>query len=101
VVNHDCGYLHRIDDCRFVDGIFDMAAAFAERGFAVVIATNQSGIGRGYYGEAEFEALMGWMGGSSPRTALPSRPFITAPTIRPKASGRTAAITHGGSRSPA
>lgn len=61
VVNHDCDYLHRIDDCRFVDGIFDMAAAFAARGFAVVIATNQSGIGRGYYSEADFETLMAWM----------------------------------------
>lgn len=61
VVNHDTGYLHRIEDCRFVDGIFDMTKAFAAHGFAVVIATNQSGIGRGYYGEAEFATLTAWM----------------------------------------
>ena len=29
VVNHDTGYLHRIADCRFVDGVFAMSRAFA------------------------------------------------------------------------
>ncbi len=61
VVNEDSGYLHRIEECRFVDGIFELTAAFAARGFAIVIASNQSGIGRGYYTEADFERLMAWM----------------------------------------
>jgi D-glycero-D-manno-heptose 1,7-bisphosphate phosphatase len=61
VVNVDSGYLHRIEACRFVDGIFAMTAAFAARGFAIVIATNQSGIGRGIYTEADFATLMAWM----------------------------------------
>jgi D-glycero-D-manno-heptose 1,7-bisphosphate phosphatase len=61
VINVDTGYLHRIADCRFVDGIFELVAAFAARGYAVVVATNQAGIGRGYYGEAEFAELTGWM----------------------------------------
>jgi D-glycero-D-manno-heptose 1,7-bisphosphate phosphatase len=62
VINEDTGYLHRIAECRFIDGIFPMTAAFAARGFAVVIASNQSGIGRGLYGEAEYATLMDWMG---------------------------------------
>jgi D-glycero-D-manno-heptose 1,7-bisphosphate phosphatase len=61
VINVDIGYLHRIADCRFVDGIFELTAEFAARGFAIVIVTNQAGIGRGYFGEAEFATLMGWM----------------------------------------
>ena len=61
VVNHDIGYLHRREDCVFVEDIFTLARAFAVRGYAIVIATNQSGIGRGLYGEAEFAALMAWM----------------------------------------
>jgi D-glycero-D-manno-heptose 1,7-bisphosphate phosphatase len=63
VINVDTGYLHRIADCRFVDGIFELVGDFAARGFAIVIVTNQAGIGRGYYGEAEFATLMGWMRG--------------------------------------
>ncbi len=61
VINEDSGYLHRIEECRFVDGIFELTAAFAQRGFIIVIASNQSGIGRGYYTEADFEQLMDWM----------------------------------------
>ncbi|MBV9523915.1 MAG: HAD family hydrolase [Alphaproteobacteria bacterium] len=61
VVNHDTGYLHRIADCRFIDGIFALCRAFAARHFAIVIATNQSGIGRGLFGEGEFATLMAWM----------------------------------------
>jgi D-glycero-D-manno-heptose 1,7-bisphosphate phosphatase len=61
VINEDTGYLHRAEDCRFVDGIFELTAAFAARGFAVAIASNQSGIGRGYYTEADFQGLMAWM----------------------------------------
>ena len=61
VINVDTGFLHRIEDCRFVDGIFELAAVFRDRGFRLAIATNQSGIGRGLYGPAEFRMLMAWM----------------------------------------
>jgi len=60
-VNIDRGYLHRREDCEFVEGIFDMVRAFAERGFLIVIATNQAGIGRGLYTEEDFQAFMAWM----------------------------------------
>lgn len=61
VVNVDHGYVHRPDQVEFVPGIFDLVAAACARQWAVVVVTNQSGIGRGYYGEAEFRKLTGWM----------------------------------------
>jgi len=61
VINEDSGYVHRAEECRFVAGIFAMTQAFAARGFAIVIATNQSGIGRGLYGEADYAAFMDWL----------------------------------------
>jgi D-glycero-D-manno-heptose 1,7-bisphosphate phosphatase len=70
VINEDIGYLHRAEECRFVDGIFEMAAGFAARGFVLVIASNQSGIGRGYYTEADFERLMAWMSGEFARQGI-------------------------------
>jgi D-glycero-D-manno-heptose 1,7-bisphosphate phosphatase len=62
VINVNHGYVHRPQDCQFVDGIFDMVRAFAERGFLIVIATNQAGIGRGLYTEDDFQTFMTWMG---------------------------------------
>jgi D-glycero-D-manno-heptose 1,7-bisphosphate phosphatase len=67
VINHDTGYVCRVADCRFVDGIFALTREFAARGFAIVIVTNQAGIGRGYYSEADFAVLMGWMRGEFAR----------------------------------
>jgi D-glycero-D-manno-heptose 1,7-bisphosphate phosphatase len=61
VVNRDIQYLHRIEECQFIDGIFPVTAAFAARGYAIVIACNQSGIARGLYTEADFARLMDWM----------------------------------------
>lgn len=61
VINNDYGYVHRIEQCRFVDGVFDLALSFAARGFAIIITTNQAGIGRGFYTEQDFTVLMGWI----------------------------------------
>ena len=61
VINIDYGYIHKPEQCQFIDGIFDMARAFTERGFLIVIATNQAGIGRGLYSEQDFQAFMAWM----------------------------------------
>jgi D-glycero-D-manno-heptose 1,7-bisphosphate phosphatase len=61
IINEDVGYVHRIEDCHFIDGIFEMAGAFATRGFALAIVTNQSGIGRGLYSLDAFETLMRWV----------------------------------------
>jgi D-glycero-D-manno-heptose 1,7-bisphosphate phosphatase len=61
VINIDRGYVHLPEQCLFIDGIFDMARAFAEHGYLIVIATNQAGIGRGLYGEEDFQSFMAWM----------------------------------------
>jgi D-glycero-D-manno-heptose 1,7-bisphosphate phosphatase len=61
VINIDRGYVHQPDQCEFVEGIFEMVRAFAARGFLIVIATNQAGIGRGLYTEEDFQAFMTWM----------------------------------------
>ena len=61
VINIDSGYVYRIAEVEFVDGIFELVAAAKHAGYLVVIVTNQSGIGRGYYNEADFHALMNWM----------------------------------------
>lgn len=61
VINVDHGYVHMQEAVEFVDGIFELVAAAKQLGYLVVVVTNQAGIGRGYYTEAHFHALMDWM----------------------------------------
>lgn len=61
VINIDHGYVHTPDKFEFIDGIFDLVRAANIRGYLVVVVTNQAGIGRGYYSEAQFHSLTNWM----------------------------------------
>jgi len=61
VIVADVVFLHRVEDARFMPGLFSLTRDFAARGYAVVMATNQSGIGRGVYDEAIFTRLTDWM----------------------------------------
>ncbi|MGM0412964.1 MAG: D-glycero-beta-D-manno-heptose 1,7-bisphosphate 7-phosphatase [Pseudomonadota bacterium] len=61
VINRDTGYCYRPDQVEFLPGTLATVARLVERGYRPVIVTNQSGIARGYYTEADFHALMDWM----------------------------------------
>lgn len=61
VINEDLDYVHRIVDFRFRDGIFELCGTAQARGMALVVVTNQAGIGRGLYAEADFRTLTDWM----------------------------------------
>jgi D-glycero-D-manno-heptose 1,7-bisphosphate phosphatase len=61
VINIDLGYVSRREDFRFVAGVLDGARKLHELGFVLVVVTNQSGIGRGLYTEAQFGQLNEWM----------------------------------------
>jgi D-glycero-D-manno-heptose 1,7-bisphosphate phosphatase len=61
VINIDHGYVFRREDFEFVPGVLEGAQLLAQQGFALVVITNQSGIGRGMYSEADFDLLTAWM----------------------------------------
>lgn len=61
VINVDHGYVHTPANFQFIDGIFDLVATANRAGYLVVVVTNQAGIGRGYYSEAQFHNLTHWM----------------------------------------
>ncbi|TNY25747.1 D,D-heptose 1,7-bisphosphate phosphatase [Fulvimonas soli] len=61
VINVDHGYVCSPERTEFLDGIFELVAAANRRGLAVVVATNQAGIARGYYTEQDFHAYMAWV----------------------------------------
>jgi D-glycero-D-manno-heptose 1,7-bisphosphate phosphatase len=63
VVNEEVGYLHRAEGVRFVYGIFSLCRTAIGLGYRLIVVTNQAGIARGYYSEADFEELMEFMRG--------------------------------------
>jgi D-glycero-D-manno-heptose 1,7-bisphosphate phosphatase len=61
VLNRDKGYVYRPEDVEWTPGAAEAVAAANAAGLWVVVVTNQSGVARGFYGEAEVEALHAWM----------------------------------------
>ena len=61
VINIDKKYVYKIEDFEFCRGVFEALHHFQSLGYKLIIVTNQSGIGRGYYSEEEFQKLTGWM----------------------------------------
>jgi len=61
VINQDAGYVHRIGEFRFIDGVFDACQVIRRTGYRLIVITNQAGIARGYYTEEDFHELTRWM----------------------------------------
>src|SRR3546814_44652 len=57
VINIDRGYVHRIEDFELLPGVINALKTLRDSGYLLVVVTNQSGIARGYFTEADFQAL--------------------------------------------
>lgn len=71
VINVDHAYVIRREDFEFIDGIFDLCRAAKKLGYLIIVVTNQAGIGRGYYTEADFMELTAWMRDAFSRKGAP------------------------------
>src|SRR6266540_4662404 len=61
VLNLDGGYLFRSEHVRWMPGAMAAVRRANQLGFATVVVTNQSGVARGLYTEADILALHEWM----------------------------------------
>lgn len=61
VINKEKNYLYKIEDFEFIDGVFETCKYFQEKGYLIIIITNQAGIARGKYTEDDYEILTNWM----------------------------------------
>jgi len=61
VINKEINYLYKIEDFEFIDGIFDLCKTAIKNDYRIIVITNQSGIARDYYNEADLEKLTKWM----------------------------------------
>lgn len=56
-LNAEVGFVRTADQLRILPGVAAALAALHDRGFRLVVVTNQSGIARGYYGEHDLAAV--------------------------------------------
>ncbi|NPA03418.1 MAG: D-glycero-beta-D-manno-heptose 1,7-bisphosphate 7-phosphatase [Epsilonproteobacteria bacterium] len=61
VINVDYGYVHTKEKFKFIDGVFEALKELQEMGYLLIVITNQSGIGRGYYSLEQFLKLNRFM----------------------------------------
>lgn len=60
-LNVEKHYLYKIEDFEFLPGVIEGLKLLQEAGYLLIVITNQSGIGRGYYSEEDFNILNHWM----------------------------------------
>ncbi len=56
-INVEVEYLSRVEEFQFIPGVPWALRRLKDAGFLLVVVTNQSGIGRGYYDEAALHAI--------------------------------------------
>jgi D-glycero-D-manno-heptose 1,7-bisphosphate phosphatase len=61
VLNVDHGYTYRQEDFEWMPGAIETIKYFNEAGYLVFVVTNQSGVARGFYSEADVEKLHRFM----------------------------------------
>jgi len=61
VININHGYVYRQQDFEFIEGIFALCQQAQQKGFQIIIVTNQSGIARKYYNRDQFKQLSKWV----------------------------------------
>jgi D,D-heptose 1,7-bisphosphate phosphatase len=61
VINFDYGYVNKIENFHFIEGIFELCLRAQNAGYLIIIITNQAGIAKGKYSENQFLDLTNWM----------------------------------------
>lgn len=60
-INIDYGYVYEIDKFKFIPGVIEALKILNDLGYILIIITNQSGIGRKYFTEEQFNKLNNYM----------------------------------------
>lgn len=71
VINVDHGYVHQPERTEWIPGIFELARAAQVAGYLPVVVTNQAGIARGFYTEAQFLDYTRWLHAEFARRGAP------------------------------
>lgn len=71
VINVDYAYVYSKEKTDWIEGIFELCRFLRDAGYWLVVVTNQAGIARGYYTEAQFLEYTRWIHGEFERHGAP------------------------------
>lgn len=60
-INVNIGYLHEPEKLVFIEGMPELIREYNNKGYKVIVVTNQAGIAKGYYSEADMHRLHSYM----------------------------------------
>ena len=60
-INVEVNYLHECDKMKFIEGSVEALALLKKKGYLLIVITNQSGVGRGYFPLEDVEEVNAYM----------------------------------------
>ncbi len=94
VINEDVGYLHEPAELQLIPQAAEVIAQVNSLGIAVVVVTNQGGIGLGYFGWPEFVVVQDHMAALLAEAAPARIDGIFASPYHPRGTGEYAHPNH-------
>jgi D-glycero-D-manno-heptose 1,7-bisphosphate phosphatase len=79
VINEDSAYPYKPEHIIFKEGIFDFCRKAVEKGYLLVVVTNQAGVAKGKFTEDDVKALHVWMGNQFQERHIPVAGFYYCP----------------------
>jgi D-glycero-D-manno-heptose 1,7-bisphosphate phosphatase len=61
VINVDKSHVYLSKDFEFSEGIFHLCRKYLNKGYIILVITNQAGIAKGIYTEEDYKRLTAWM----------------------------------------
>lgn len=60
-INEEVNYLHECDKMKFIPGAVEALKLLKEKGYLLIVVTNQSGVGRGYFPVEDVDRVHDYM----------------------------------------
>jgi D-glycero-D-manno-heptose 1,7-bisphosphate phosphatase len=79
IINEDVRYAHLPEQIRFCSGIFDLCKAARDKGYLLVVVTNQAGVAKGHFSEEQVRVLHEWMAVQFAQRGVPVTAFYYCP----------------------
>lgn len=86
-LNYDNGYTHKIADLKIYEDMIPILKDYYDRGYIIIVITNQSGIHRGYYNVEDMNAFNTRLGEIFIRHGIKIEDFFYCPHTPEEACG--------------